>query len=433
MEQAAFEQDREWDEIQLREGSAEDDAWDELGEDIEALRKRLADPANDAPVDPRAVSLLWRHDQYEKGLLQDKLLVAKAAGHRADSNLASSDMNDVQAAPSDDVFLDTDIVKKLAAERKITDKTKEAYRAVAEWFYERVGRIPVDRIKRADVLTFKNKLSDEGQSAANINTKLSRVRSLLQWAMDNQFASENVAKGISIKVANKADTERLPFDLAALRAIFESPVYASGERPVQGKGDTAYWLPLLALFTGARLEELGQLRTCDVLRRDYLDQEGKERSSWIIRITAAAGRLKNASSERVVPLHTELQRLGFLRLVESAKASGHERVFPLLTPGPFGRRTHKWGQWFGSYLREVCLVQNRRMTFHSFRHAFIDYARQPGIPEGVQRKLAGHKGKGVHDDYGEGYLLHWLVEAMALYRVPGLKLPNAPEETDAPQ
>jgi integrase len=64
------------------------------------------------------------------------------------------------------------------------------------------------------------------------------------------------------------------------------------------------------------------------------------------------------------------------------------------------------------------------MTFHSFRHTFTDYVRRPDIPEGIQRQLVGHSSKDVHDDYGSGYNLYWLAEAMKLYKVPGLKVPD---------
>ena len=37
-----------------------------------------------------------------------------------------------------------------------------------------------------------------------------------------------------------------------------------------GAGEAAYWLPLLALFTGARLEELAQLRVSDLASEEGL-------------------------------------------------------------------------------------------------------------------------------------------------------------------
>jgi integrase len=324
-------------------------------------------------------------------------------------------------------MLDTVIVDLWAAERKPKQKGIDAHRSVARWFYERLGKKPVDQISRADVLAFKSKLLEEGQTSANIKQKLSRLRTLLQWAADNGHAASNVAHGITIKDTQAARNKRRPFDLPALNCIFGSPIYAAGERPTQGRGEAAYWLPLLALFTGARLEELGQLRPADLVQLSYPDPDGTEQWGWFLQIVETDGQngteLKTAESERHIPLHHQLESLGFVAFAQAMKREGRERIFHKLTPGPYGNLTHKWGQWFGTYLRTTCGVADKRMTFHSFRHTFTDYLRRPDIPEGIQRQLVGHSSKDVHDDYGSGYNLHWLVEAVKLYTVPGLKLP----------
>ena len=324
------------------------------------------------------------------------------------------------------LWLDEKIVDLWAAERKPKPKTQDTHRAVARWFYKRIGRKPVDQVTRQDVLDFKAKLLTEGQTAANIKMKLSRLRTLLQWAADNGHADSNAAHGIRIKDTQAAKNRRRPFDLAALNAIFASPVFATGERPMQGRGEAAYWLPLLALFTGARMEELGQLRPSDVVRLSYVDPEGVDQHGWFINLIEVEGEdgtnLKTAESERVIPIHAELVRLGFVDFALASGEQKRDRLFHLLTPGPYGNFTHKWGQWFSTYLRKTCAVTDKRMTFHSFRHTFTDQVRRPDIPEGVQRQLVGHSSKDVHEDYGSGYNLHWLVEAIKLYKIPGLKM-----------
>ena len=323
-------------------------------------------------------------------------------------------------------MLDTTIIDLWAAERKVSAKGKDTHRAVARWFYDRVGSKPVAAITRKDVLAFKDALVAEGQGLANINMKLTRLRTLLQWAADNDYAASNVAAGIKIKDTDAAKNKRTEFDPASLRAIFSSPVFSAGERPAGGRGEAAYWLPLLALFTGARLEELGQLRPSDIVEERYPDGAGVEQAVWIIRISedADAGlTLKNAESERVVPVHPELERLGFIRYVRAAQARGDARLFPLLKANIYGRLTAKWGEWFGPYLRTVCLVTDKRMVFHSFRHTFKHYARHANINEGVQRQLMGHSSGDAADAYGSGHSLHRLVEGMRSFVIPGLALP----------
>ena len=356
----------------------------------------------------------------------DPLTVARSELREALENKALVEQIRGEGNASPVAFLDTDIVDLWAAERKPKQKGIDTHRAVARWFYDRIGKKPVDQISRQDVLAFKAKLLEERQSAANIKQKLSRLRTLLQWAADNGHAATNAAQGVTIKDTQAAKNKRKPFDLPALNAIFSSPIYSKGERPTQGRGEAAYWIPLLALFTGARMEELGQLRPTDVVHLPYPDPDGNEKRGWFLNLVETEGEngteLKTAESERLIPLHPELERRGFVAFAEAMNEEKRDRLFHQLTPGPYGNLTHKWGQWFGSYLRNTCCVTDRRMTFHSFRHTFTDYVRRPDIPEGVQRQLVGHSSKDVHDDYGSGYNLHWLVEAMKLYRIPGLKI-----------
>lgn len=324
-------------------------------------------------------------------------------------------------------FLDTTVVDLWAAERKPKQKGQDTHRRAAEWLYARVGRKPVDQLTKADLLAYKAKLVKEGQSPGNIKMKLSRLRTLLQWATDNGYAETNVAAGVTIKNTDAARNQRKPFDLPALKAIFGSPVYAEGARPTQGRGEAAYWLPLLGLFTGARLEELGQLRPSDVRRETYPGADGEDREAWVIYIKEDAEddlTLKNADSERRVPVHPELESLGFVAYVLAAQKAKQARLFPLLKPDVYNTLTAKWGEWWSIYRRTVCGVADRRMVFHSFRHTFKDYARHAGIAEGIQRQIMGHSPGDVAGHYGSGYTLHQLVEGMRAYKVPGLPLPE---------
>src|SRR5215813_11100290 len=60
-------------------------------------------------------------------------------------------------------------------------------------------------------------------------------------------------------------SRREPWRLEELRTLFSSAIFTQGDRPVTGKGEAAFWLPLMALFTGARLNELAPLTAADVI------------------------------------------------------------------------------------------------------------------------------------------------------------------------
>lgn len=284
--------------------------------------------------------------------------------------------------------------------------------------------------ERDDALAFAHaRLTQADAGARQVAHTLSAATiSAVEVAPEpNDLAPLNAADGVKIKDTRAASNKRLPFDLAALNRIMTGPVHADNLRPVQGRGEAAYWLPLLALFTGARVEELGQLRPSDVTQIIYPDDNGVDRKGWFLRITEDEEeglRIKNAGSERLVPLHPELERLGFIAFVDAMRKARHARLFYLLRPDKYGRYTAKWGEWWSAYMRAECGVSDRRMVFHSFRHTFKHYAGHVGMIEGVQRQIMGHSPGDVADEYRGGYSLFQLVEGMSRYRVAGLKLPE---------
>jgi integrase len=226
-------------------------------------------------------------------------------------------------------------------------------------------------------------------------------------------------------------TKRTAFKAVALNTIFGSPVYTEGLRPAGGGGEASYWLPLLALYTGARLEELGQLRPRDIAQVPYTDGDGGNQIAWVIVITedpADGLKLKNAWSARHVPVHPVLIDLGFIAYVEAMKdrknAKGQPRIFPDLRPDKYGTETANFSKWFNRYLRDPLGIADRRLVFHSFRHSFAHYARENEIPKPVSGAITAHKSKDVGDSYGEvDFPMRPLVEGMRRYRVPGLILP----------
>lgn len=310
-------------------------------------------------------------------------------------------------------------------------KTIDRMKRVVEWFEDDMGRLTVEEITPETVDSWVEKLLKR-TSAPNARTKLSNFKALLRVAwLKARLIPSNPASGVTIDVKADPEGEVQPFDLPALKAIFASPVYTADERPKAGAGEAAYWLPLLALYTGARLNEIGQLRPDDVLIMHYMDQQDIEQQAWCIRIVADRKdglKLKNAWSARRVPIHADLIALGFLKYVDEAREAGQARIFPELRPDKYENVTASWSKWFGRYLRGTIKVKDDRMRFHSFRHAFKDYAREAEIPEDVNDAFTGHRGQAVARRYGSSlaYPLRPMVLAMAKYRVTGLTLPLPP-------
>jgi hypothetical protein len=163
----------------------------------------------------------------------------------------------------------SDLLVRWEKERQPSTKARQEWGVVVRRFAEQHGDLAVDMIQRQHVVAFEDKMVDNGASPATIRKHLGALGSLLQLAVDNGLCSANVGRGVRVRGSKVAAEARLPYETEDLKRIFASPIYTdSSYRPTACAGETAYWLPLLGLFTGARLEELGQARVDDVREAD---------------------------------------------------------------------------------------------------------------------------------------------------------------------
>jgi len=322
-----------------------------------------------------------------------------------------------QSSPALSTSFD-DLIAGWERDRSPQGRTVVAHRAVAQWFVDRTGVSSVQMATADHVRAFRARLIEEGQTPANIKTKLSRLRTLFRYACGEGIISDNPAEDIRSPADKRPGKARLPWSADDLNTLFSGPVHAAGARPTQGRGAAAYWLPLLALFSGARLEELAQLRRGDIKELPYEVDEATDGLAWAIDINAGPdgkNHVKNAGSIRVIPLHPTLIQLGFLTYAQTS-SDPLALLFPQLKPNGDGRHGAKWGEWFGRYRRELGLNDDRKV-FHSFRHTFKDCCRKSRVNDRAQRQLMGHAPVDVADTYGVGFSFGDLVSAMMVYKV----------------
>jgi integrase len=206
----------------------------------------------------------------------------------------------------------------------------------------------------------------------------------------------------------------LPFTASDLDKIFSSDVYTNQLRPQGGAGTAAYWIPIIALYTGMRLEEIGQLWVGDVKC---------ENNIWYFDVNSSEDKqLKNKSSVRRVPIHYDLIELGFITYVKALECP---RVFPLLKADIYGRLTQNWSKWFGRHLTKLGINDDSKV-FHSFRHLMKDALRNSGVDEAVSDAITGHSSSSIGRAYGKGYGLSMLNKAIQSIKYEGLTI----KETD---
>lgn len=323
-----------------------------------------------------------------------------------------------------------EVLSKWAAERTPQPRTLRDLTRTLKRFEGVTGKLAVQEVTKQHIIIFKDALMAEGKTPGNINVIIPFLGTLFNYAVDNDMIPANPAKGIKVVDKRRAKNKRREFNKDELGALFSGPVHKAGSRPVGGAGEAAYWLPLLALYTGARQTELGQLHPDDVYEEAYLGEGDEEKSAWVMRFVENDERgqkVKNEGSERRVPIHADLIALGFLKVVADAKAKRRARIFHQIKATAEGELMGNWSKWFSRYLRKVCGVVDERVVFHSFRHSFKHYARAGNVSAEVSNEITGHETGDVADQYGGlEYPLAPLVEGMARYRVPGFTLPPPP-------
>ncbi len=230
--------------------------------------------------------------------------------------------------------------------------------------------------------------------------KFNMIDAAFELALSVGMIETNPAHGLKIGGADTKKAiakKRLPFTDDDVVKLFEA---------LDGADDDLRWVAILGLTTGARLNEIVQLRTGDVMREEeHVCIDIHAESDDFGPRTA-----KNASSVRKLPLREEIGS-AFARF---AKIKGSGLIFPGYqtregTSAKASKRVMRWIR--GS-------VDDRRKVFHSFRHTLEDVARHCGIPKDMRYRITGHTDSDVGESYGTGYRISAVAEAVAKLRFP---------------
>ncbi|VVO61250.1 site-specific integrase [Pseudomonas fluorescens] len=236
-------------------------------------------------------------------------------------------------------------------------------------------------------------------TAVTVNNRLRKLSAFLNWCKLNGYVADNPLVGLKV-MTGSAKEARLSFDRYDLTTLLDLDALNAQAQ----KHPWRYWLPLLGRTTGARLEELCQLRV-----DDFIEQQGFQ----CIRIddSREGQHLKNSSSRRVLPLHPALIDLGLLLHTESVRNTGADRLFPELE-AVRGKLGHAPSKWFGRYKTKLGITDPRK-TFHSFRHTLIDDLRDAGVQDSLIKRIAGHEdGAVTFSIYGSRSPLKAMAEAL---------------------
>lgn len=297
-----------------------------------------------------------------------------------------------------------ELVMEWHASRGVRPRTIEEYRDIYSLFAELVGRDkPVRMLQKEDIreylrvlrqvpknrrknpktrnLGVRDMLATAGVdrlSATSVKKHAVRIDSFLKWAYEQDLTKLIFPRGISRDMRKSRETGRRPWPMAQVRRLGQ--LLAANHDLAS---PSRYWVPMLSIFTGARMAEVAGIQVVDVRQDEGI---------WLLDLNEAGPRrLKNQNSLRKVPLHQKLIELGFIDFVQSQDRSGEIMVFPDVK-ALSGKYSHYLSRWFGRFRKSHGF---QGLVFHELRNSMADELQAAGVEESVSQAILGHKNKGM--------------------------------------
>lgn len=316
---------------------------------------------------------------------------------------------------------------KLASEEKIRSRIEhfteimgdislgELDREVVKDYVTRMQSMPGNlylmrrKYKISDTHKLIEKALADGQPVMSrdaIGRHIESLGSMLKWAKSERYLLDNPAENIlaqSRPTVREQDRRDL-FTEDELLRIFSADWFKNGAGTPNQYGRYTnfrpfhYWLPLLALYVGGRINELCQLYLADI-RVDkngvaYIDFNLDAPDKMMDEEALAGGdkSLKTVNAIRQVPIHPRLIELGLLKYVDALEAAGYDRLFPELKHNKIKGYRAAASKWFNeNYFGKVLgFPRDGKKTFHSLRHTFINAVDEFESNERTIAQLVGH-------------------------------------------
>jgi integrase len=232
-------------------------------------------------------------------------------------------------------------------------------------------------------------------STTTLNKYLTRVSSLFKWALKHRYVTVNYAEGLMLPRRRKPEDDREAYakdDIARMVSAL----------PCDSTKPERFWIPLVGMYSGMRINEICQLHINDMVEVDGIycfDVNAREERS-----------VKTISGRRIVPVHPTLLKSGFREYVER-QGNDNGQVWPNLVKKRDGH-AQDFGKFFQRFNR-ANVTKNPKRVFHSLRHNMANSLKQAGIQEVVIAEILGHANDSVTTGrYGKSYRPAVLLEAL---------------------
>lgn len=271
-----------------------------------------------------------------------------------------------------------DVLMKLPAKRKILPDFRD--KSISEILQMKPAPAPMTRTAQ--------------------DNKIKEIIAFFNWCFEHEHVDRNPAHHLRIgrgvdprdarKTYSKQDLEKLLPALAAMRR--------------DEHFEHRYWITLIALFSGAREDEICQMKVMGVQQVDGI---------WIFDLQnlETDQKVKAPSSHRLIPVHPTLIDLGFITYYNKQKRAKQDQLWPLLTRtrDGYSKKVVRWFTGAKGFNRKH-VTKDPKKSFHSLRHGFISNLRFNKVPLDMISEIVGHKRRSQTIDYSDVYPPKQLLE-----------------------
>lgn len=223
------------------------------------------------------------------------------------------------------------------------------------------------------------------------NVYIAAAKAFFGWALRQKKVAHNPAAEVHVDAPKKPKLREKGFTAKEADLILSSTLASFSRLLSREHAAARRWVPWLCAYTGARVNEMTQLRGEDVFEEDGI---------WVVRITPEAGSTKT-NDYRLVPLHPHLIEQGF---VTFAQANGRGPLFysKARQRGGSGQNpTHvRMGQKLAEWVRGLGVDDPNVGPNHGWRHRFKTVARQCGMDPFKVDAIQGHAPETEGGKYG---------------------------------
>jgi integrase len=327
-----------------------------------------------------------------------------------------------------------DLYELYCSEMLPDPSTRKRQEGVLRHFFAFLGHELAAEVKQEDALRWKAKRLTEVSRETVRKADLAHPRAFFSWCLEEKKLPTNPFAGITVATGRRAnkhkndDGEVKPvlkkreYSHAEARRVLEATLAPPSKRLTAEGAAARRWIPWLCAYSGARVNEMTQLRFEDIFRSPSRDNT---EMIWVVRISPDAGTVKDDQS-REVALHPHLLEQGFLGFVESrqgkclfydpARGRGGSAANP-----QYAKVAERLAHWVRT---QVGITDPRISPNHAWRHLFRTIMKATEFQPELLDYIDGHAPASEGHKYGKVWPETTLkvVESILPYRFDGREI-----------